>query len=388
MDEYAGVRPLTFVVGTGRSGSTALSRVLNLHPDVLSLNEMFASLSDHSTPREPLSGEEFWRVLAEPNHFFDGMTRSGVPLPEFLYNRLRGGRYAADTTGIPALCLMVLPHLVAGSAPGNGTGAGGGDAEAAGADAAHVDPADVDAAFDALEPEIRRLPRRPAARQYEALFALLGARFGGGRAVVERSGYSLQAVPRLRAAFPHARFAHLHRDGPDCAVSMSRHVGYRSIAVLREIFRRTGTRRFSELTPELIRTLPPELAEILSERFDPALLLERPLPVTGFGTLWSELVVEGEEFLAELPPERRTRLSYEGLVAAPREELARLATFAGVEPYPDWLERGAALLHGARRGAALRLPPEELAELRERCAPGMRRLGRPVARQPDAESHA
>lgn len=346
------VRPLTFVVGTGRSGSTALSRILNLHPDVLSLNEMFASLGEHALPREPLSGDEFWQVLAGPHPFFDRMTRSGVPLPEFLYNRLPGGRYSADTTGIPALCLMVLPHLA-------------------------EDVTAVDAALDALEPEIRERPRCPAAQQYEALFGLLSARFGGGGAVIERSGYSLPTVPKLRRTFPHARFVHLFRDGPDCAVSMSRHVGYRSITMLREIFRRTGADSLAALTPDLVRQLPPDLRGMLSERFAPALLLDRHLPVTGFGALWSELVTEGEDFLAEVPPERRAGLSYEGLLDTPREELARLATFAGVEPAPAWLERGAAMLDRARRGAALRLPPEELAELRERCAPGMRALGMP-----------
>ncbi|AXK32566.1 sulfotransferase [Streptomyces armeniacus] len=370
------MRPLTFVVGTGRSGSTALSRILNLHPDVLSLNEMFASLGESALPGEPVSGEEFWQVLAGPNRFFDGLTRSGVPLPEFLYNRLDGGRYSADTTGIPALCLMVLPHLVAGNARETDTDGGNTeDAEAAGADAARVDPAEVDAALDALEPAVRGLPRRPAGQQYEALFGLLSARFGGGHAVVERSGYSLQAVPKLRRVFPHARFVHLFRDGPDCAVSMSRHIGYRSIAVLREIFRRTGVSALTELTPDLVSTLPHDLSEVLGERFDPALLLERPMPVTDFGALWSELVTEGEKSLDGLPPDRRAGLSYEGLLDTPREELARLAVFAGVEPYPVWLERGAALLDGARRGAALRLPRAELAELRERCAPGMRALG-------------
>ncbi|MCT2593556.1 sulfotransferase [Streptomyces sp. N2-109] len=337
-------RPLTFIVGTGRSGSSALSRIINLHPDVLSLNEMFASLGDGALPRAPFTGEEFWRILAEPNAFFDRMTRSGVPLPEFLYIR-DPGRYSAET-GIPALSLMVLPHL----------------------------SEDPDGLLDAVEPEIRALPRRPAAQQYESLFEVLSARCGGGRAVIERSGYSLGAIPRLRAAFPHARFVHLFRDGPDCAVSMSRHVGYRSIALLREIFGRSGVRSLSELTPEREAELPPDLTWLLRHRFDADLLLERPMPVTGFGALWSQIVSEGVARLAEIPAGQRTTLSYEDLLDTPREELTRLAAFAGFAPHPDWLARGAATLDGARRGAALRLPAEELAELRERCAPGVRAL--------------
>ena len=35
---------LTFVVGTGRCGSTLLSRLLREHPDVLSMSEFFSTL--------------------------------------------------------------------------------------------------------------------------------------------------------------------------------------------------------------------------------------------------------------------------------------------------------------------------------------------------------
>ncbi|EKX63388.1 sulfotransferase [Streptomyces ipomoeae] len=45
------MRSLTFVIGTGRSGSTALSRILNAHPDVLSLNEFMASVGTSPSPK-------------------------------------------------------------------------------------------------------------------------------------------------------------------------------------------------------------------------------------------------------------------------------------------------------------------------------------------------
>ncbi|MFE3993061.1 hypothetical protein ACFXPW_15470 [Streptomyces goshikiensis] len=41
------------------------------------------------------------------------------------------------------------------------------------------------------------------------------------------SAYSAHWVPRLRAAFPEARFVQLFRDGADRALAMSRHPGYR-----------------------------------------------------------------------------------------------------------------------------------------------------------------
>ena len=40
---------LTFVVGTGRCGSTLLSRLLREHPDVLSMSEFFSTLLEHDS---------------------------------------------------------------------------------------------------------------------------------------------------------------------------------------------------------------------------------------------------------------------------------------------------------------------------------------------------
>lgn len=339
------MRSLTFVIGTGRSGSTALSRILNTHPDVLSLNEYLASVGDAAFPEGLVSGAEFWDALFRPTPYFANMIRSGLLMPEFLYTR-GPGRYTAETTGIPALSLMVLPHLTD----------------------------DPDGLLDEIRAAVVDWPDRPATAHHEALFEFLGARTGG-TAVVERSGYSTGWAPGLRAAFPYAKFVHLYRDGPDCALSMSRHTGYRTITLIREIRERTGIDSFSDLTEEHVRSLPPDLAPLLDERFDPALVRDREFPLSRFGALWSELVIQGTEFLDGLPADQRMTLSYEDLLDAPREELARLAAFVGVEPSPQWLEGARARLDDSRRGSAEKqLTAAELDELRRSCAPGTRAL--------------
>ncbi|MFD9134042.1 sulfotransferase [Streptomyces bottropensis] len=338
------MRSPTFVFGTGRSGSTALSRILNAHPDVLSLNEYMASVGDASFPSGEVDGEEFWQALFRPAPHFERMIRSGVPLPEFLYTR-RPGRYTAETTGIPALSLMVLPHLTD----------------------------DPDGLLDKLGAEVPRWPKRTAAEHHRALFGLLCVRFAR-TAVVERSGYSTGWAPGLRAAFPDANFVHMFRDGPDCALSMSRHPGYRAISLLREIKTRSGIDSFAELTSEHVRALPPGLAPLLDERFDPALVRDRHIPLRTFGALWSELVIEGTEFLTGLPCDRRATLAYEDLLDDPAHELTRLAGFIGVAPLPRWLHTSSASLDHGRRGSARTLPAAELAALRAACAPGERVL--------------
>lgn len=357
-------RTLTFVVGTGRCGSTALSRVLRLHPDVLSVSELIASVEPGALPEQPLTGGEFWRLLSSPRPFADRMVREGTPLPEHLYPGVEGGRFSAAGGGIPALCLTTLPHLTD----------------------------EPDALFDALEPVFAGRGPAPVAEHYLALFEALAERRGSEgqlkptsqpaqparparsarpvRAVVERSGFSLGSVPRLRAAFPGARFVHLHRDGPDCALSMSRHAGFRLLRTAAQAEAGSADRELAVRLGELAA----------DDSFDLRGVLERPVPVERFGELWSGMVADGLGHLADVPDELRASLSYEDLLDEPGPELTALARHIGVEPHPGWLESASALLDGARRGAARALPPEERARLAESCAPGMRALGREAAR--------
>jgi len=337
-------RPVTFVVGTGRSGSTALTRILHGHPDVLSLNELLAVVHGRAFGPDPVDGAQFWRVLADPQPVFNAMIRSGAAMPELLYHR-KPGRFRAET-GIPAICLMPLPAL----------------------------SEDPDGLFDELSAEIAGWPRRYLPEQWTALFDWLCRRFGR-QVVVERSGFSLGAVPALRAAFPHARFVHLYRRGPDCALSMSRHPGYRLIMLMIQMAAQVGVAGIGELRPEHRELLPPDLAPLLGEVYDPALVLERAMDLADFGALWSQMVTEGQQLLAQLPGAVRMELRYESLLADPAGELARLADFAGFSADPDWLARCRAALDPGRLGATDRLDAAQRQALERACAPGMRALG-------------
>ncbi|MEU9969398.1 MULTISPECIES: sulfotransferase [Streptomyces] len=338
---------LTFVVGTGRCGSTALSQVINIHPDVLSINELFASVPEREMLDETaLSGPEFWGYLSRPNPITNSMIKNGASAPEFLYHRVPGRRFDAETTGIPAISVMVLPHLTD----------------------------DPDTLFDELESEVTSWPTRRPAEHWTALFTSLGARFGNPDAVVERTGMSIGRVPEMHRAFPEARFVHLYREGPDCAVSMSRHFSFRMIPLLWEMADHCGLETPEHLTAEHVAQLPADLAVLLSDRYDPALVWDRPIPISAFGALWSDTIVDGLEKLDAVPAEQRTALSYENLLEEPEKELIRLAEFIGVEPWRSWLDASVAHLDGGRPGAARKLPTEELTSLLESCSPGTRAL--------------
>lgn len=324
--------PPTFVVGTGRCGSTALSEVLRLHPSVLGLSELLTTLEPGALPERPLDGEEFWELLASPRPFAERMIRDGTPLPEHLYPRAPG-RFTGGR-GVPAVCLTTLPHLTS----------------------------DPDALFDALRPVLTARPAGPVAGHYRALFAELSARCGG-HAVVERSGFSLPLVPRLRKHFPEARFVHLYRNGPDCALSMSRHPGFQLVEFTADLAREVG--------PEAPAKMELLLAD---DAFDLPAALRRPVPVERYGALWSRMIVDGLVHLDALPAGVCLSLAYEDLLAAPEAELARLAAHLGVDAEPEWLAAAVRVLDPGRRGGSGRLPEPERQALHTACAPGTRAL--------------
>ncbi|MFI1972732.1 sulfotransferase family protein [Streptomyces cinnamoneus] len=294
-------------------------------------------------PARPLGGREFWGILAEPNHAYDGLLRAGASIEEFLYPK-NPGRYTPET-GIPALSMMVLPHLTD----------------------------DPDGLLDWLEPQIRAWPVRPADQHYRQLFDVLCERFDRA-VVIERSGYSLKSVPALRKAFPEARFVHSFRHGPDCALSMSRHPGFRMISLVSQILEAAGVESPAELTEDHVARLPEDLAELVRHGFAPDLVVRSEAPAHHLGKVWSQAIAEGTRHLNELPEDRHMALGYEQLLDAPERELTRLAEFTGLTPTLEWLAASRELLDNGRRGGSRRLPADQLRALEASCAPGMRIL--------------
>jgi hypothetical protein len=341
------MRGLTFIVTVGRSGSTALSRILSGHRDVLSLNEFYLSVRTLLSVDQPLSGEQFWRSLAEPHAAFDAMVRGGAGMPEFIYPSLEGTRFDANTTGIPAISMMTLPHL----------------------------SPDPDSVFHALGAEVPRWPQQSPRMHYEKLFGWLAAHFGGS-VVVERSAMSLSSVPWLRETFPDAKFVHLFRHGPDTVVSMSQHTGFRLMALIEDAL------GLLDLTPESrgpgLRldpaAIPIELAPLVGDRCDLDYLMSQNLPVARFARMWSESIAIGVAALADLPAERYLRLSYSDLVADPTLSLKRLAGFLDVEADPKWLDFGASVIDPGFAGASSRLSTADLQAVVEACAAGEAQL--------------
>lgn len=334
--------PLTFVAGTGRCGSTMLSRILHLHPDVLSVSEFFTALTDSwriEFPTHDMDGQEFWEVVSAPGVYTNDLIQAGLTVPDLLYP-YDSGRFKR-VTDVPGICHSTLPMLCD----------------------------DPDTLFDRLAAVIPEWPKRSATEQYQSFFALL-AELLGRRVIVERSGGSINVIPGLRELFPDARFIHMHRNGPDCALSMSRHAMARAALLTIEAKIRMGLPDTASWE-EIMAALPERYYGLLTPPFDKERFMAYPMALISFGQLWAGVECAGITALREVPPGDWMNLKYETLLHNHEQELTRLAEFIGVPATAEWLKSIGEFIDPGKSGSAdAQLSAIELATLRTACAPG------------------
>ncbi|MBQ1088037.1 sulfotransferase [Streptomyces sp. B93] len=342
-----------FVTGTGRCGSTLVSELLRDHPQVLSLSELFNHLTDmyrisaRVFPEGTVTAREFWGILSSRNAVNRLLTAHGIAPKEILYRPTApGARFSAED-GIPALLLTTLPHLT--DTP--------------------------DALYDEIEAAVASFPDAPVADHYALLFSWLCARFGK-TLWAERSGGSLILAGQFREHFPDARYLHIVRDGRDCALSMSRHTGFRMAAVVMALHLTLGRDPYAEqpsgepAKESELGFVPEELLPFLPDRFDAAAVRDYRVPVSLFGTYWADEMQRGTQALSLLPPENVLHVWYEDLLAAPEETLHRIGEFLGADFVDAEWEKRAAARVGQPSSSWRDLPDPEREELERACAPG------------------
>jgi hypothetical protein len=328
-----------FVVGTGRCGSTLLSRMLAEHPDVCSIFEFFTGLDwGRRFARGSVAASDFAELISRPQPIIDAVLRRGYPVAEVTYPFGRG-RFARGDT-MPWILVSMLPRLTE----------------------------DPDKLFDEVVAFAHRLPDQPMCEHYRALFEWLAA-CEGRRYWVERSGSSIDYLASLYELFPDARVVHIHRDGREAALSMREHHAYRvPISLLYDAPVASG-RRPSELGAVDLTT-PPRPDDAISQ-----ILASRP-PVEAFGRYWSDQVMRGAEALKHAVPSHFLAVKFEDLTAKPGEVVSRIAAFFGLEGGGDWLARSAGLVHGTAASRFATLSDRERAALDAASRPGMIQLGR------------
>jgi hypothetical protein len=330
-----------FVVGTGRCGSTLLSRMLAEHPALLSVFEFFNGLdmTKRFSP-EAIGGPAFAELISQEHPFVTMVLSRGYEVEEITYPFGPSARYTRDQ-GLPWLLVSTLPRLTD----------------------------DPDALFDDTVAFARTLPRGRLAEQYRALFDWLAQRLGR-TCWVERSGSSIDYVGSLHELFPDARFLHIHRDGHETALSMREHAAYRlAISLLFQLQ--------SEQEPSIdsLRTLE---SGRVGDASDPIsrMLASRP-PVEYFGRYWSQELTHGMPAVRELRAGQYQEVRFEDLIAGPQQTLRKIAEFFDLDPDAGgWIDRAAALIRGVPPARFDTLSRDEQQRLAEACRPGMELLGR------------
>lgn len=314
-----------FVVGTGRCGSTLLTRMISAHADVLGLNEFFTGLDwGRRFAPDDVTGAAFGELIATPNHVVTEVTSRGYEADEVAYPFRDDSRYARGD-GVPWVLVATLPRLTD----------------------------DPDALFDEMMTFVGDLPAAPLATHYCRLFDWLVARFAS-RAWVERSGSSIDYVGDLMTLYPGARFVHIHRDGHEAALSIRAHPFFRlAVNVLYETIPSGGD------DPDPITTL-----------------LESIPPVEMFGRYWTEQLLHGFAALPRLGADQYLAVRFEDLLAEPRETLRAIGDFLELPNDTAWLERAAALVGKPPGSRFERLSADEQRQLAEACRPGQVLLGR------------
>jgi putative sulfotransferase len=340
----------TFVVGTGRCGSTMLSNMLREHPNVLSLSEFFSFVSDGSRiseafSPEPMDGAQFWTVVTGCVAEKSFAMQHGIASPEFLYRYDDPSARFSFRTGVPAILLTTLPHLTD----------------------------DHDALFELLREEVSTWPDAMIGEHYRHLFAWLSARFGK-RLWVERSGASYQVAEQVIGIFPEPRFVHMVRDGRDAALSNREHSGFRLAMLLISLQKCLGVDPLADADRSHLDRVPAELLPFLPERFDVDAFRAFRFPLSFCGGLWSHQIGNGMRALRMVPPHRLLTLRYEDFFTEPKRQLDALAAFLGDEFVDeDWSARCAATVRKPK-STWCDLPDAEAAELTEACRPGFKLL--------------
>lgn len=340
-----------FIVGTGRCGSTMLSNMVRSHNAILSVSEFLVSVTDlggripQAFPEGRwMSAQEAWEVIAGLHPRQTLMLRHGIEMDEMLYPLAPTSRFSRES-GVPAILLTTLPHLTA----------------------------DHDALFEELREYVMTFGPDLAIRQYERVLEWLTIRFGK-KVWVERSGGSLRAVPRLAKSFPEARFIHIVRDGRDCAISMSKHTGFRMMMACTIMSQTLGYDPFDTDRRKGVEELPDQLFRLLPENFSAEAFHQLDAPAILFGYYWSGEMMRGLNTLSGLSPDRVLTIRFEDILDRPEPVLRRLIEF--IDPSfadEDWIQSAAAVIRPVR-SSWRRLPAAEQVALTDACRPGFQAL--------------
>jgi hypothetical protein len=304
-----------FIVSAGRSGSTFLAKLVNQHPEIVCVSDLFepvgpAPYFDKSTT---LSGQEFFNVISAPStkprlrYWRERQTKERLFIPE-------------DENLVSLLLSYTIPFL---------------------------DDDPLKCLHDYKGYALTRPDQSPADHLID-FFEWLRRRFNG-KLWVERTGGALPLTPNIIETWPEAKVVHNYRDGRECSISMQNYPFFRMYLKMID-------------NPDL-------------DEWD----FDEVYPIEEFGKMWSDWVVVAENALKTVPDEKKRWISYEDIMENPNDTLADLIKYIlekDVLSSTDekWLNRCSEQINPSPK-KFLGLNTTEQESLYNACEPGLKLLG-------------
>jgi putative sulfotransferase len=323
------------ILSSGRCGSTLLSELIATEPETLSVQESLVNRElDYWASDAKMAGSEYWSLLSSPGLQWEAAVRIGAITGEFRYPAT--DRWGGNLAALPPIAAVTLPAI----------------------------SADPDSLFDLLEARVPGFPAQTLA-QHHVMFLDFLASLQQRRRWVERSGGSSSLAAALLGKISFEKVVYLTRELAATASSMSRHSEFQFSIIRAELLFRCGFDPYREFARRRARDgaahaggaqtsdgqVPAGMQCLLPEQITVETLTERGGGVEHHKLAWVGMSYAAEAALTRYPPRQLLRMRYEDLVAAPEEQLTRLAEFLGFADPAGWAARSADQVRQPRRPA-------------------------------------
>ncbi len=177
-----------FILSSGRTGSTFLARILNKHPDIIIVSDLFEPVGEEPYFRKDfvVSGVQFWDILKSPSFPQRIKSWRKKPNTELLFLH-------PEDDMVSLLLSYTIPFV-----------------------------SDKPMAlFDYLAEHVQQFPEDNIQKQLIRFFELL-RKWSGKKIWIERTGGSLPHTDKILELWPNAHVVYNYRDPRETAISMMR----------------------------------------------------------------------------------------------------------------------------------------------------------------------
>ncbi len=289
------------ITGTGRCGSTILSRMLMHHPDACVLREFLAFIDFRSVYKGEVSGAGLATILSGDLHPLILFLQRGGTLQEVLY-KLSDQEKQQAYWSKPALLLGALPYLTD----------------------------EPEKLYEEIIDWAKQQPTAPLRVHYPKLFKMIAEKTGRPIPIEASAAGNFDLE-----VFPNARVLQIHRSGPETVLSMCSHPWFRMLASIlvdplsEEEFKVAVECSAPEESDPILTRLNKEDHELY-----PVLV-----------RIWISILAQNYRTLQYVAPQNYMEVAFEEVAADPKSHLEKIADFFELpDRGSEWLDEASRLL--------------------------------------------